>query len=106
MTRESGDRGESGESGRSALLRHDLPAGFIRWRMALGPGEQRSTEELEWADAIVLIESGVVEVHCRAGGWTTFRAGDLLALSCLPLRAIRNAGQEPAELVAVRRQVR
>jgi hypothetical protein len=94
------------EPGRSALLRPSLPAGFIRWRLALGPGEERSTEEAEWADAIVLIESGVVEVHCRSGGWTTFRAGDLLALSCLPLRAIRNAGEEPAEVVAVRRRVR
>ncbi len=88
------------------VLRQDLPPAFERWQIAIEPGQEHLTHAAEWADAIVLVERGVVEVHCRAGAWRTFRQGDILAFGCLPVRAVRNPGHLPAELVAVRRTVR
>lgn len=96
----------SDEESRAAVLRPDLPPAFERWQVLLEPGEERLTDAAEWADAVVLIERGVIEVHCRAGGWLGFRAGDIMALSCLPLRAIRNPAERSAKLVAVRRSLR
>ena len=94
------------EESRAAVLRADRPPAFESWRLALKPGEERLTDAAEWSDALVLIERGVIEVHCRAGGWRAFRAGDILALGCLPLRAIRNPGKTHAKVVAVRRSLR
>jgi hypothetical protein len=94
------------EESRAAVLRPDLPPAFERWQVAIEPGEERTTNAAEWSDAVVLVQLGVVEVHCRAGAWRTFRAGDILALSCLPVIAVRNAGEVPATLVAVRRSLR
>ena len=94
------------DESRAAVFRAGLPPAFEGWRLVLKPGEERLTDAAEWSDAIVLIERGVIEVHCRAGGWRAFRAGDILALSCLPLRAIRNPADKSAKLVAVRRSLR
>jgi hypothetical protein len=86
------------------LARPDLPPGFERWQVVLEPGDERATEPAEWAGALVLVERGLVEAVCRAGGHRTFRAGDLVALGWLPLRLLRNPATEVASIVAVRRR--
>ncbi len=97
---------QSKDDGELAALvtRPDLPSTFERWQLTLAPGVARPTGAARWAGALVLIVQGVLEVDCRAGGRHTFRAGDLIVLGRLPLRALRNPGQIPVRLVAVRRR--
>jgi hypothetical protein len=90
-------------STRSVLAADELPPGFVRWRVRLEPGTERATSAADWRGALVLVERGTVDVECIAGGSARFRRGDFLALGWLPLRALRNPGHEPLELLAVRR---
>jgi hypothetical protein len=87
-----------------ALLGGSLPSAYQRWRLELAPGSERDTSAAEWAGALVLIESGTIDVGCLAGGQRTFVEGDLLALGWLPLKWMRNPGADVARLVAVRRR--
>jgi glyoxylate utilization-related uncharacterized protein len=57
----------------------------------------------DWRDALVLVVRGEIDVEAR-GGRERFARGAVLSLSGLPLRALRNQGAEPAELLAVRRR--
>lgn len=104
MTREGPVPKEDPPDLRVRLTAADLPGRLERWRYALEPGEARPTDAAEWAGALVLIESGILEAHCQAGGHRTFRAGDILALGWLPLRLLHNPGLEATSLVAVRRR--
>jgi glyoxylate utilization-related uncharacterized protein len=79
---------------------------FDCWTVSIGPGEERAVAAGEWADTMVLVESGELDVRCEAGASRTFHAGDLLALSWLRARNLVNHGAERVKLVAVRRSVR
>jgi hypothetical protein len=87
-----------------SLLAGSLPTAFERRRFDLAPGTRYVTSAAEWSGALVVIESGTIEVNCVSGGRRTFSAGDMLALDCLPLDWMRNAGNEVARLVAIRRR--
>jgi hypothetical protein len=71
--------------------------------VAVAPGDERAYDEAEWRDALVLIESGEVELRGVSGASRSFGRGDLLWLENLPLRALHNPGLEPVVLVAVSR---
>ena len=86
-----------------ARLRGRLPQGFERWVVALSPGERRGSAAAEWSGAIIAVEAGVVEVGCVIGASRTFKAGSLIALSCLPLAWLGNPGESETRLVCVRR---
>jgi hypothetical protein len=73
-------------------------------RLVIAPGAEHPSGADEWADALVVIESGRLEVECLAGARRMFQANALLCLGWLPLRALRNTGAEPAVLVAIRRR--
>ena len=92
-----------GRSARAALTREPLPPRFERWRVAIEPGAERATSAAEWRGALVLVDHGTLEVECRAGGRRRFGRGALLALGCLPVITLRNPGQVPTVVVAVRR---
>ena len=87
-----------------ALARVPLPPAFDRLRVTLEPGDARLTEPTEWTDCLMMVERGTVEVECEGGSRRSFAAGDLLALECLPVRALRNHGPDVVRLLAVRRQ--
>lgn len=95
------------EDARSARIRArvtgPLPDRFERWSVSLDPGQVRASAAAEWSGALVVVDAGTIEVGCFGGGTATFAAGDVLALSCLPLRWLRNPGTEVARIVAVRR---
>lgn len=86
------------------LARVPLPPAFDRLRITLEPGAGRLTEPMAWRDCLVLVEHGTVEVECEGGSRRSFAAGEMLALECLPVRALRNHGPAEARLLAVRRQ--
>lgn len=80
------------------------PAGFRRRTITLQPCEDIDFVRPDWADAVVVVERGTLEVECRTGGRATFRTGDVLAFADLPLRRLRNAGATPLVLSALSRR--
>jgi hypothetical protein len=94
-----------GHRGFSVLGAH-LPPAFERRVVTIPAGSERAFDEREWRDAIVVVERGEVELECSGGSYRQFGRGDVLWLSGLPLRALRNRGREPAWLVAVSRRRR
>jgi len=88
------------------IARESLPEAFERWRLVIAPGSVLASNAAEWAGAVVVVESGLIEVGCLQGSCRTFVAGDLLALGWLPLETLSNPGPDVACLVAVRRRFR
>jgi quercetin dioxygenase-like cupin family protein len=86
------------------LLRGRLPASFERRELALAPGATLAFEEAEWVDALVVVETGEVELEARQGSRRRFRAGDVLWFAGLELRRLHNPGAAPAVLLAVSRR--
>ncbi len=68
------------------------------------PGKSAPTTTAEWRDALVIVKRGEVAVECQAGGVIHFVSGDMLWLTGLPLRTLRNEGTEPVVLAAVSRR--
>lgn len=60
--------------------------------------------ESDWRDALVVVETGEVQLECREGGRRRFGSGDVLWLTGLGLVAVRNHGEVEAVLVAVSRR--
>jgi CRP-like cAMP-binding protein len=79
------------------------PRGFRRWEVALPPGSERTYQEAEWHDALVLVESGEIELEAP-GERGRFGPGAVLCLTGLELRLIRNPSREPTLLVAFSRR--
>jgi hypothetical protein len=71
--------------------------------VTLPPQSEQPYCEEDWTDAIVTVEQGEVELECCAGGRKCFQRGAILWLVGLPLRTLRNRGDEPVVLAAVSR---
>ncbi|HEV8559389.1 MAG TPA: hypothetical protein VGR06_23855 [Actinophytocola sp.] len=80
-----------------------LPPAFRRRTVTLDAGDSRPFDPDEWADALILIEDGVLELECLDGERRRFHRGHVIWLDGLPLRCLRNPGAGPAVLVAVSR---
>jgi hypothetical protein len=84
----------------------ELTVGFERWRMVVPAGTERPTRPDDWADALVIVEHGAIEVVCRDGARQTFGTGSLLALSWVTVECLRNPGPFDTVIAAVRRRPR
>lgn len=100
----SGEHGGDREHDGLPFFTRPLLPSFERRVVTIEPGGTRPFDEAEWRDAIVVVESGAVEVEGRCGTRRCFRRGDLLWLTGLSLRALHNHGAEPAVLIAVARR--
>ena len=78
--------------------------GFTQRTVVLKPGTSRPSGDAEWHDAIVLVESGDVELECAAGGRRRFAAGAVLWLAGIDLRVLHNVGAGPVVLLAISRR--
>jgi hypothetical protein len=96
--------GTGGE--RLSFLGRGIPAAFEVLTVAIPAGSSRAYDQAEWRDAIVVLESGELEIECVRGGRRRFKRGAVMYLVGLPLRTLHNLGPEPAVLVAVSRRVR
>jgi hypothetical protein len=90
--------------GRRSFLGSRVPRGFQVRRIVVDCGAERTFDETEWLDAIVLVEEGEVELECMRGSRRRFGRGDLLWLMGLPLRVLRCCGSGPVVLLAVSRR--
>jgi hypothetical protein len=88
---------------RLSIAGRPLPAAFARREVVIAPGDERPYDPGEWRDALVIVKRGEVAVECQAGGVIHFVSGDMLWLTGLPLRVLRNEGNEPVVLAAVSR---
>jgi hypothetical protein len=100
-----GRRALDGDSEPLSFLDCRLPPGFERRVIALAPGASRSFDEAGWRDALVLLESGELEVEGRTGCRVRLRAGAIFWLAGLPVRSLHNPGRDAAVLVAISRSM-
>ena len=78
---------------------------FRRRVVDVAPGEELDLDTDRWRDALVVLESGEVELECVAGGRSRFAAGAVLCL-LPPVCVLRNTNSEPARLIAISRRTR
>ena len=86
-----------------SFLQTPLPRAFDLRLVAIPPGCSEPYDAAVWADALVVVERGAVQLECARGGRRAFAAGSVIFLTGLPLRSIHNPGPEPALLAAVSR---
>ena len=86
------------------FLGRPLSPAFVLREVTVAAGEMKIYEEEEWRDALVVVETGRIELETKGGGRCGFRTGDMLCLVGLALRALHNPGPEPAVLMAVSRR--
>lgn len=90
---------------RLTFLDCPLPPGFRLRGVTLAPGGTRPYDAREWDDALVVVESGVIELRCRAGGHRRFPAGAIMWLQGMDLHELHNPGDVPTALSAVSRRL-
>jgi hypothetical protein len=78
---------------------------FVRRKVRFEPRCSRPYETAEWDDALVIVTLGEIELEGFSGRRWRFPRGAILWLTDLPLRAIRNPGDEAAELATVSRPI-
>ena len=78
---------------------------FRRRVVDVAPGEELDLAADRWRGALVVLESGEVELECVAGKRSRFAAGAVLCL-LPPVRFLRNTHSEPARLIAISRRAR
>lgn len=75
-----------------------------RWSVMLQPGEALDYVAGDWADTLVVVTRGELELECRSGRCARFAAGAVLAPAAIPVRRLLNPGPEPLVLSAVARR--
>ncbi|MET7638759.1 hypothetical protein [Streptomyces sp. NPDC005438] len=75
--------------------------GFDSRTVVLPPGSSRPYVPEEWADALVIVRYGELELECPAGGRRRFRTGATLWFAGLPLRRLHNPGAVRTVLLSV-----
>jgi hypothetical protein len=76
---------------------------FAARTVVLTPGSALPFAEADWSDALIVIESGELEIETINGLRRRFRAGEILWFAGLGLRVLRAGGAEPTVLKAVSR---
>jgi quercetin dioxygenase-like cupin family protein len=76
---------------------------FRRRVLDVAPGEELDIDAHRWRDALVVLESGEVELECAAGERSRFAAGAVLCL-LPPVCFLRNRNCEPARLITISRR--
>ncbi|WP_433328079.1 hypothetical protein [Spirillospora sp. CA-294931] len=81
-----------------------VPPSMERRVIVIEPGGRRPYDETEWLGALVVVESGQVDLETTDGGRQRFDTGAMLWLEGLPLSGLRAHGPGPAVLVAISRR--
>jgi hypothetical protein len=81
-----------------------LPPAFERREIVVERGCVLLYDKVEWRDALIVVESGEVEVESLSGACLRLERGAVLWLADLPVKALRNSGKGSAVLTSVRRR--
>jgi hypothetical protein len=73
------------------------------WTLVVQPGDAVDVVPSEWADSLVIVLAGELDVQCHSGQRARFPAGAILTLAGLPVRTLHNPRSEPLVLYAVTR---
>ena len=74
-----------------------VPGGVCHRRLVLDAGETLLVEPPDWADTLVVVVSGEVELTCASGRCVRLRADAVLTLDGMPARTLHNPG--PGQLI-------
>ena len=88
---------------RRSFLGRRVPPWFDHRAVRIPVGSAIVYVEAEWRGAIVVVDSGEVELETLDGERHRFGPGNLIWLDGVRLRVLRNAGGQPAVLVAISR---
>jgi hypothetical protein len=88
---------------RLSFLGFSCPRDFRLRTVILQPGDSLGYRQEDWLAALVVVERGELDVECRGGTRARFGAGSVLVFAALPLRWLRNAGEQPLVLSALSR---
>lgn len=86
-----------------SFLGAQCPASFRLCTLTLLPNDAIDYRPADWADALVVVERGELEIECRAGTRARFGAGAVVMFAGLSLRRLRNASTGPLVLSALSR---
>lgn len=82
-----------------------MDVGRVRRRtVILQPGDGLEYVAADWADTLVIVERGQLELECPSGRHARFTAGAILTMVGLPVRRLRNPGPRPLVLSAITRR--
>jgi hypothetical protein len=84
-----------------SFLGAGCPSGFRLRTLILQPHDALEYHPTEWADTLLIVERGELEIECRSGVRASFGEGALLAVTGLAVRCLRNAGSAPLVLSAL-----
>jgi len=88
------------------LLGKPAPAGTAVRLVSIPEHGGLAYDPAEWTGALVIVETGEVELECHNGDRARFGQGSVLFFEGLSLSAVRNIGREPALLTAISRPCR
>ncbi len=77
---------------------------FVARAIVIAAGSSRPYAEREWRDALVMVESGEVELETVSGHRRRFGPGDIIWFTGLALKALHNCGTDAVVLQAVSRR--
>ena len=80
-----------------SFLGRPCPGRFRMRTLTLQPRDAIAFVPADWADTVVIVERGSLEIECAGGTRRTFAEGAVLVFAGLPLRRLHNAG--PSHLV-------
>jgi hypothetical protein len=72
--------------------------------LILEPGDAVDARPADWADALVVVERGRLQVECDSGAREVFEPGAVLVLTRLELRRLRSVGTTALVVSAVSRR--
>lgn len=73
-----------------------MPGPVCHRRLILHPGETVVVDPADWADTLVVVLGGELELTCHSGRRMIFAAEAVLTLDGVPARTVHNPG--PGEL--------
>jgi hypothetical protein len=91
---------------RISFLGAQCPANVRLRTVTLGPSATLDCDRADWADTLVIVERGELEIECRSGARARFAEGAILVFTGLRLRRLRNSGSETLMISALSRAER
>ena len=104
VTSDDAVAGDAADDDRPLDLAGRQGPAFTARTVAIEAGSSRHFDEAEWRDALVVVQSGEVEVETISGCRQRFGPGDVLFFAGLALRRLHSTGPDDLLLTAVSRR--